>query len=119
MKNTLETLRICTGLVFAMFFFSKCTSVGSEEVQNKPLHKTDTITIQQMQFKPSSLSAKKGDTVIWINNDLVDHNVKGEKDLFYSDTISVGESWKWAVTGNADYLCTIHPSMKGKIMITE
>lgn len=108
------------GLVFAMFFFSKCTSVGNQEVQNKPLHNTDTVTIKQMQFKPAELAVKTGDTIIWVNNDLVDHNVKEEKNnLFYSDTLKVGNSWKWVVTGDADYICTIHPSMKGKIIVAK
>ena len=119
MKHALGTLRICIGLIFAMFLCNKCTSVGNEEVQNKPLHKTDTVTIQQMQFKPQALSVKKGDTITWINYDLVDHNVKEEKDLFYSDTIKVGNSWKWVATGNAGYICTIHPSMKGKIIVAK
>lgn len=120
MNNPVRTLRVPIGLVFAMFFFSQCTSVGNEVLQNKPLHNTDTVTIKQMQFNPADLLAKIGDTIIWFNNDLVDHNVKEEKNnLFYSDTIKVGNTWKWVVTGSADYLCTIHPSMRGKITVSK
>lgn len=79
---------------------------------------TDTVIIKQMQFNPAILTINKGDTVIWLNEDMVDHNITGEKSKgFYSDTLHVGKSWKYPITENADYYCSIHPSMKGKILV--
>jgi len=82
------------------------------------MHSVDTVIITQMQFSPSDLNVKIGDTVVWINKDLVAHNVTEEKTkAFYSDTIGVGESWKMEVKDTAAYLCTIHPTMKGRLVL--
>src|SRR5690606_35917521 len=43
-----------------------------EEGQNIP--KIDTIEIIQMQFRPAVLNVRKGDTVIFVNNDIVAHD---------------------------------------------
>lgn len=120
MKNLLRVLRISIGLIFSILFFSRCSSFQNEEAQNKPLHNTDTVIINQMKFAPAELTVHVGDTIVWINKGLVAHNVTEEKNkAFYSDTIETGTSWKWVVSQNAEYLCTLHPTMKGKILITE
>lgn len=35
----------------------------------------DTVIIKGMAFSPSELRVHKGDTVVWINEDIVAHNV--------------------------------------------
>jgi plastocyanin len=78
----------------------------------------DTVVIRQMQFWPDTLNMKPGDTVVWINKDVVAHNITSAKEhLFYSDTIPVGNSWKMVVTDSAGYFCSIHPVMKGQLLI--
>ncbi|MFS8082015.1 MAG: plastocyanin/azurin family copper-binding protein, partial [Ginsengibacter sp.] len=78
----------------------------------------DTVILKQMQFNPAILNVSKGDTVVWINQDLVDHDITSDSNkLFYSDTLKVGKSWKYAVTDSASYHCSIHPSMKGQIVL--
>src|SRR3546814_14583009 len=56
--------------------------------------KTDTVIIENMQFKPQELNLTRGDTVIWINKGVVDHNVtdKLSKQRSSGD-FQPGESW--------------------------
>lgn len=116
MKNKMTELGIKLFLLFPILFLYSCHSSDQQTPENS--HRPDTVVIQQMQFIPTSLSVKKGDTVVWINKGMVDHTVKEEKNNgFYSDTIHVGKTWKMEATENADYDCTIHPTMKGKIVI--
>lgn len=123
MSNTIKVFRNSVCSLCALFFLNSCSSPEgntpkSETAKENSVHSVDTVVIKQMQFTPAELIVKKGDTVVWINKDLVDHNITEEKNkAFYSDTLAVGKSWKWAVTGNADYFCSIHPAMKGKILL--
>lgn len=81
---------------------------------------TDTVIIKAMSFNPPELTVQKGDTVIWINQDLVAHDVTSDKaNAFYSDTLQVGDSWKMAIEDSASYHCSIHPTMLGKILISD
>ncbi len=92
----------------------------TDETNSKRIPGSDTVVIQMMQFTPASLNVDIGDTITWINKDIVDHNVKDTiNNLFYSDTLKNGQSYRWVVTGSASYICTIHPTMNGKIVILD
>ncbi len=116
MRNIITELGIKCILLFPILSLFSChANTGKDEVNS---HHTDTVVIHQMQFNPAEIAITKGDTIVWINKDLVDHNVTEEKSkAFVSDTIHVGKMWKRAFTTDANYYCTIHPTMKGKIII--
>jgi len=102
--------------LFLVLFLFSCHSSNEKSQGNE--HHTDTVTIHMMQFNPSEITVNKGDTVIWINKDLVPHTVKSlVANEFYSDTIKVGQTWKQNITDSVSYFCTIHPTMIGKIMV--
>ena len=116
MRNLIKVWGKDGCLFFPILFLTSCNF--SDKSTSKSVHSVDTVLIQQMQFTPAELDVQMGDTVLWINKDMVDHNVTEEKSkAFYSDTLGVGKSWKMTVTGSADYLCTIHPTMKGKLVL--
>lgn len=116
MKNLNKLLGKVLFLFSPIIFLISCNN--SDENKTKNSHSTDTVVIKQMQFTPAELNVKAGDTVIFINNDIVDHNVTQDKtNGFYSDTLAVGKSWKLAVTDSASYFCSIHPSMRGKLLL--
>lgn len=120
MRSTIKVFRISMYLLVTLFLINGCTSndTNSTKQSETPAHSVDTVILQQMKFNPAELTVNKGDTIVWINNDLVDHNVTSLRDkFFYSDTLKVGSSWKWVVTDSAAYFCSIHPSMLGKILI--
>jgi plastocyanin len=95
-------------------FVAGCNKDSKE--QNKPV--TYTVVINGMQFHPSELTVNKGDTVKWVNKDLVTHNVTNYPGKGWtSGPIDAGASWKKVVNNNLDYFCSIHPVMKGKIKI--
>lgn len=123
MKNLPIVLGIRLLSLFSILFLYSCSSpeqkVSDNEItKEKTVHSIDTVIIQQMQFIPAALNIKIGDTVVWINKDIVDHNVTEEKSKSWtSDTLHIGKSWKMAVTDSANYFCTIHPTMKGKLLL--
>jgi len=123
MKNLLNVFRNSMFLLCMLFLFNGCSSNENNKNETqaraeKPLHAVDTVVIKQMQFTPPILNVKVGDTILWINNDLVSHDVTSDKPhSFYSDTLHVGQSWKMPVTDSAAYHCSIHPTMLGKLVL--
>lgn len=79
--------------------------------------KTHTVKIVDMKFVPETVTVKKGDTVVWKNEDLVPHTVMGG--AIRSEIIKAGESFRWSAekTGQSEYMCTLHPNMRGKVMV--
>jgi plastocyanin len=76
--------------------------------------RTHTVTIEGMRFQPDSLTIARGDTVVWVNNDLVPHTATSEAGSFDSQIIHPEKSWKFTATkkGEFAYTCTFHPTMK-------
>lgn len=78
----------------------------------------DTVFISRMQFHPSVLYVNKWDTVVWVNNDLVAHDVTPlPTGSWTSDTIPPGGAWEKEISGDIDYHCSIHPAMKAKVIV--
>jgi plastocyanin len=80
---------------------------------------THTVTIEGMKFVPETLTVKRGDTVVWVNNDLVPHTATSEKTAFDSKMIAAGDSWTFVASkaGEFPYSCTFHPTMKGTLAV--
>ncbi len=80
--------------------------------------KIHVVRIEQMVFKPSIVKVKKGDKVVFDNQDMVPHDVTEEKSKkWFSGPLDPGKSWNLIVTESADYYCTIHQVMKGQIIV--
>jgi len=77
-----------------------------------------TIVIEGTKYEPESLTVKPGDTVVWINKDPFPHTVTA-KGIFDSHDLAAGHSWKYRArkTGQFDYICTLHPNMKGALKV--
>jgi plastocyanin len=113
MANTYSILRNSTYLLCFVFLLVGCTSTTE-----KTTHKVYNVEIKQMQFQPASLTVQKGDTVVWVNHDIVAHDVTEEKSKRWSSgPLAPGASWSMVVTESADYYCSIHVVMKGKLVV--
>ena len=74
---------------------------------------THTVTMENMRFEPQSVTVARGDTVVWVNKDLVPHTATSKAAGFDSQVIQAGKSWRVTVRQRGDfaYLCTLHPTM--------
>jgi plastocyanin len=80
--------------------------------------KAHIVAITEMKFQPDDVTIDKGDTVVFQNNDIVIHDITEEKSKAWrSAPLAAGASWRFVPTQSADYYCSIHPVMKGKITI--
>ncbi len=92
---------------------------GTVSAVTKEKSAIHTVTIEGMKFIPDVLNVKVGDTVIWINKDIVPHTATGQKKEFDSREIKPTRSWKHRVTkkGNLSYSCSFHPTMKASLIV--
>jgi plastocyanin len=79
---------------------------------------TYTVAIRHMAFQPQTLTLKKGDTVVFINQDLVAHDVTEQSRKAWSSApLPASRSWRMVATKSAAYYCSLHPVMKGKLVV--
>ena len=79
--------------------------------------KTHTVRMEGMRFQPQALTVNMGDTIVWLNKDLVAHTATST--LFDSQIIPPGKSWKFVAASEADliYVCTLHPGMTATLRV--
>ncbi|MEO6187973.1 MAG: plastocyanin/azurin family copper-binding protein [Ginsengibacter sp.] len=120
MANTYSILKNRAYLLCFIFLVGSCTSTPEQKVQKEETaaHKVYNVDIKEMKFQPAELTVQKGDTVIWTNHDIVTHDVTEEKNkLWTSGPLAPGQSWSLVVDKSADYYCSIHVVMKGKLIV--
>jgi plastocyanin len=118
-------LVILTGLSFAISENKLSNQVvGSNAKLNQivdPSSSANTVNIKSYSFQPSTLSVPAGTTVTWINQDNAQHTVTSDKQgQFDSGAIAAGKKFTYTFTapGSYSYHCSIHPGMKGTIVVT-
>lgn len=118
MKSKINIPIVLTLMGF-LFVYGGCKTDEQLKGKNSNAPKTDTVIISNMKFQPEHLNINKGDTVVWVNDDLVAHNVADEQGgKILSDTIAPGKYWKTVPEKNFHYFCSIHTTMKGEITVS-
>lgn len=77
-------------------------------------------SMEGIQFVPSEVTVKVGETVTWTNNDSVGHDVTADE--FSSGAaggIAGGQTFEhtFEEAGTFDYVCTVHPGMDGTVQV--
>lgn len=113
MNNSITILKFSIGIICCGFLLFSCKS--TEETTAIAKH---TVEIKAMKFQPAELVVKSGDTVVWVNRDIVPHDVTEEPGKAWASSVMpAGASWSLVVTKSADYYCSIHLVMKGKLLV--
>lgn len=78
---------------------------------------TIRVTIDQLQYEPAAVRARVGDSLVWVNKDVVAHTatVHGGWDVM----IPAGKSANLELpkSGQFDYYCRFHPNMTGSVTV--
>jgi len=77
------------------------------------------VSIENYAFEPDPISIVAGTTVVWTNHDEVAHSVVSNDKLFSSPELEVNRSFEFTFkrAGTFSYFCSIHPEMKGKVIV--
>jgi amicyanin len=78
-----------------------------------------TVSMDHNTFIPGEITVVPGTTVTWVNKEAMPHTVVDLNKGFRSKTLAKDASFSFtfATAGNYDYLCSIHPNMKGKVIV--
>jgi len=79
---------------------------------------TIQITMENLVFSPAEASVKAGDTIEWINKDILAHTAtarNGDWDVTIPPKKTVTSVLKKA--GMVDYYCRFHPNMKAVLNV--
>ena len=95
-------------------------SMPSSAAAPGPAVSANAVAIQGFAFSPASITVKVGTTVTWTNHDTDAHTVTANPGPFKSKTLDTGDTFSYTFTapGSFEYLCTIHPFMTAKVVVT-
>jgi len=77
------------------------------------------VTIDGFAFKPATIVVKEGDTIEWHNTDPVPHTVTAKDAGLDSGEIPANGHYRFTAKkkGRFAYICTLHPIMKGELVV--
>lgn len=85
-----------------------------------PVPQRHVVEIQGMAFHPAVLEVQRGDTIVWINRDIVPHTATSTgKSGWNTGPLLQGKSGQYVARhrGEHPYFCQFHPVMLGKLII--
>lgn len=78
------------------------------------------VEIRGMEFRPAVVELTRGDTVIWVNRDIVPHTATADaKASWDTGMLPIGQSGQTVPrrAGEVSYHCTLHPTMRGRLIV--
>lgn len=86
-----------------------------------PAAAENVITVDDYAFSSPTLTVTVGTTVTWTSHDVVMHTVTAKDFAFGSGALRPQASFRhvFKEAGIYDYLCAIHPTMKGTVVVQE
>lgn len=117
----LNTRTLAFALVIALAVLTSIRRTEHEAKESALSENAKTeVVIDNFSFSPGTISAPVGATVTWTNHDNVPHVVTSAGNQFRkSPVLKAGErfSTTFAKPGTYSYFCSIHPRMRGKIVV--
>jgi plastocyanin len=98
------------------------SATNSQTSSNSTAPENGNVQMTHMLFTPSQISVRVGGTVTWANNDNTAHTVIDDLSAVggpHSGDIQPGSSYSFTFNkaGSYQYHCSIHPSMRGTIVV--
>lgn len=81
---------------------------------------SDHVTISNFAFLPKALTVKAGTKVTWTNQDETIHTVVCPQLKLKSEPLDTNDSFSYTfqTPGTYNYACSLHPYMKGQVVVT-
>ncbi len=101
--------------LLAVLVLAGLTLSSSGEGARKPAR--HIVEIRSFEFHPETLVVSPGDTVVWVNRDIVPHTATADDESWGSEDLDTDESWEFEVQGEGlqSYYCVLHPLMTGTL----
>ena len=88
---------------------------GSDRASAEP--RAHVVVMQNMRFGPIPAGIKAGDTILWVNRDVVPHTVTA-RDRSFDLILAAGRSGRTVVRapGTIAFYCRYHPAMRSVLV---
>jgi plastocyanin len=122
-KSTPHLRRIgvmCCGLGMAALVAASIPVIGASGLTAvATAAHTALVQIDNFTFAPPELTVTAGTTVIWKNADDSPHRIADINGAYVSAALDTDDSFShtFATPGVYKYICSIHPYMKGEIVV--
>jgi plastocyanin len=85
----------------------------------QPVPRSHTVEIRGFAYLPATLQVAVGDSVVWINRDVVPHTATQDGRHWDSGSIKAEQTWRLiaASPGSQPYYCAFHPVMRGTLVV--
>ncbi|MEJ7901725.1 MAG: cupredoxin family copper-binding protein [Thermomicrobiales bacterium] len=95
--------------------------VAGTPVTENPAPEGTAVSILEYAFDAPTVEIPVGTTVTWTNDGGVIHTTTATDGLWDSGILSAGDEFSYTFNeaGNFAYVCTLHPTMVGTIVVTE
>ena len=120
----LRHLNTGTLAFFLLVALASLTNMRGKEAETKasiPVKASRSeVVIDSFSFSPKTTVVPIGATVTWTNHDNVPHVIMSDDDQFNkSPLLKTDQSFSniFATAGTYSYFCSIHPPMRGKIIV--
>ena len=79
---------------------------------------TYTVVMDKLKFGPLPTQLHKGDTIVWVNKDMLRHTATATDHSFDVDLMP-GKAGKTVLTktGAITFICRYHPNMRGVLQV--
>ncbi|MDO8881240.1 MAG: cupredoxin domain-containing protein [Coriobacteriia bacterium] len=112
----LKSIGLVALVMLALVVAAGC-SAGGDSADETPGSAGATVTESGLAFSPPTLEVSAGDTVTFVNEDSVDHQVLIGGVTLTRQTPGESVTWTAESAGTIDYICTLHPSMRGRLVV--
>ena len=105
----------------AVFSFLISFALAEQNVAKVASEKSESVAVKidNFTFNPAEITVPAGTTVTWKNADDIPHAVAAVDQAFRSKAMDTDEEYSFTFEkpGAYEYFCSIHPHMKGKVIV--
>jgi plastocyanin len=105
-------------VIITLILLSACSGNSAPTTSSLPAS-GNSVTLTNFAFSPATLTVKVGTTITWTNKDSASHTVISDSGVFESVNLATNAvfSYTFNSAGTFPYHCSIHPSMKGTVIV--
>ncbi len=107
-------------LLSGLLLLVACAQGGAVPQREAPIPKTHVVEINKFRFHPEKMMVRAGDTIRWVNKDIVPHRVAHTiRRKWESGDLKRDDVFSQRIQTSTAYICTLHPGMHGEIIVAE
>lgn len=98
-----------------------CTLPHRLQANSTASAETHVIEIVGAAFDPKIIKVAPGDSVTWINRDIVPHTATAVDESWDTGILQKGQQYtqQFNADATADYFCRLHPGMRARLQFAD